>query len=573
MMTRRNRTRIAFLLALALAPPAAAQTLKPGCMPIPGSSGLFAPGKVILLGELHGTKESPAFAASVVCNAVAADLDVIVGLELSGSAQPDVDAYLGSTGAGSDRQRLLNHPLWQRDYQDGRTSRAMFKLIDDVRQLGRKGSPVKIVMFDASGGRGGQQRDRDMAAKLMQSMEAAPRAIHVVLTGNLHSRVFPGVPRNSEYEPMGYILTKALASGRVVSLDVAYAGGTAWVCNPDCGISELGSRKEGPPGAIEMEEKTRPAGHAGWYFVGSIAASPPAAGDFCRSELKLQESMLLSDYTAFDQTMGEGWRRLAEVQCQPEAAQLIDQFLAQNNDLTPGERRNLQFHAGQVLALEGERATAIAHFQQAINNGEAEDSSFKWNAYVRATLAFLRGDRGELSRQREIVAQSAPRRGRVPNLHIVDSLLEHMGQSYRVAYAAPASSSSKPKGTPESPPPVDYSASPTSAPPAKWLGHWQAYEYGTKSWTIRFEGRNFHAVLGVDDWYRGTIALRPEMEPAEIDFLIEDCRCSLVGRTSKAIFAWDGDVITLAAPSPGSPRPTVFDEKSGQIVRLERMEH
>ena len=61
------------------------------------------------------------------------------------------------------------------------------------------------------------------------------------------------------------------------------------------------------------------------------------------------------------------------------------------------------------------------------------------------------------------------------------------------------------------------------------------------------------------------------MGPAGIDFLIESCRCNLIGKTSKAIFAWDGDAITLATPSPGSPRPTVFDEKSGQVVRLERL--
>ena len=63
---------------------------------------------------------------------------------------------------------------------------------------------------------------------------------------------------------------------------------------------------------------------------------------------------------------------------------------------------------------------------------------------------------------------------------------------------------------------------------------------------------------------------RPDVSPAQVDFHIEECRCSYVGQASEAIFEWTGDAIRLATPQPGSRRPTVFDGDSGQVVYLKR---
>ncbi len=105
----------------------------------------------------------------------------------------------------------------------------------------------------------------------------------------------------------------------------------------------------------------------------------------------------------------------------------------------------------------------------------------------------------------------------------------------------------------------------------KWQGDWQSYQGGAKFWTIRFEHDTFHAELSADDWYEGKTEIRPEASPAEIDINIRDCRCSYRGETSKAIYRWEGDSIILAAPRPGAPRPSSFDERSGDVVRLERL--
>ena len=74
--------------------------------------------------------------------------------------------------------------------------------------------------------------------------------------------------------------------------------------------------------------------------------------------------------------------------------------------------------------------------------------------------------------------------------------------------------------------------------------------------------------VGKDDWYRGELEILPDAEPAQIDLRIEDCRCDYKGQASQAIFRVEGEEILLAAPRPGSPRPTVFDQNSGQLVRL-----
>ena len=58
----------------------AAAAVTTPCPPIEGLEPLLAPGKILLLGELHGTEESPAFALDVACHAANTGLEVIVGL-------------------------------------------------------------------------------------------------------------------------------------------------------------------------------------------------------------------------------------------------------------------------------------------------------------------------------------------------------------------------------------------------------------------------------------------------------------------------------------------------------------
>lgn len=263
-------------LLVLLATLVAASAMAEPCRPIDGLAPLLRPGRILLLGELHGTEESPAFALDVACHAVQAGLPVVVGLELLDVEQAPVDAFLDSNGTPDDRKALLSGRIWQRDYQDGRNSRAMADLIDGARRLRRDGGDVRVSLFDASGAAGGQQRDRAMGANLVALARAAPEKMLIVLAGNMHTRTTRGNARNADYEPMGYVLSKGTSPERVIALDVAHAGGSAWICAPGCGATSLGGKHGESPWTIEVDDDTRPPGHQGWYRVGRITASPPA---------------------------------------------------------------------------------------------------------------------------------------------------------------------------------------------------------------------------------------------------------------------------------------------------------
>ena len=388
-----------------------------GCEPIEGIQALLAPGRVLLLGELHGTVESPAFTGDVACHAAGAGLDVVVALELSPAARSDIETFFQSAGEPSDRRDLLSGSLWQQGYQDGRTSRAMADLLDALARLRRKGHSVSVALFDAQPPGGGQARERAMAANLAASIEASPETMHIVLTGNLHSRITKGSRRSPDYEPMGYLLSQTLGIEGLTSLNVSHAGGSAWICAPACGEARIGGRGSERRWTIEIDEATRPAGHHGWYGVGTLAASPPAVGEH-----------------------------------QP------------------------------------------------------------------------------------VVSRTDP------------------------APVAPA------------PEPAASFPAQTAEILQPFQGSWQAYQYGSKAWTIDIQEQRFRGVLGPDDWYEGQIRLRPDRDPAEIDFMIENCRCSYRGMTSQGIFRLNGKSIVLAAPTPGSSRPDAFNPNDGRMVELKRIQ-
>ena len=389
------------------------------CESIDGLAERIAPGRILLLGELHGTRQSPAFASSVACAVAGSGTELVVGLELAPSAQEQVDRYLDSPGEPADREAVLQHTIWQRSYQDGRNSAAMLDLIERVRLLRQAGSRARILLFDASNARGGQAREVGMADNIAVSALAGPDAVHVILAGNMHSRISPGNRRDPNYEPMGYLLRQQVPSDRILALDVAHEGGTAWLCSPECGVVSLVGRDTGPRWSIEVDDETRPSGHQGWYHVGTLSASPPAVGDF---------------------------------------------------DIP------------QESPVPAEPVETVA--EQRVRKTEPLDS-----------------------------------------------------------------------------PAVE-----------KWQGSWQAYQNGVRSWTIEVDGLNFSAVVSPDDWYRGTLFVRPGDPLSEIDFLIEECVCGYKGESSDAIYRWDGDSVTVSTPMPGTRRPTFFNEQKGEVVQLRRIE-
>jgi len=242
---------------------------------------LLKPGGLLIFGELHGTRELPAFFGEAVCWTSGA-LPVQAGLELPASEQERVETFLASPGAPADVEALTAGPFWSRppEQQDGKASRAMAALVDRLRRLRRAGQPIDVFLFDVDDAGGPGERDRTMAERLAERVRAHPEALTLALAGNVHARKNKGVPWNPELEPMGLHLVTA--GVRVLSLDSVTPAGTAWICDAKtmtCGSHDVQAWRALPSGravGIEMLAEPTQEGFDGLYATPSLNASPPA---------------------------------------------------------------------------------------------------------------------------------------------------------------------------------------------------------------------------------------------------------------------------------------------------------
>jgi hypothetical protein len=271
-----RRRLLLFLFLLSVPLPGLAGA--PECKAVRGIEPLLKPG-VVLLGEIHGTNESPAFVGEIVCHALRAGLPVTVGLEIPGEEEPRFAAYLDSAGTAADREALLAGAFWQDAYQDGRRSEAMLGLVERLRQLRKQGAKVRLVLLDVTGASSGQERDRAMAERLKAAAGGAPADLIVTLTGNIHNRTVQGTPWDASYEPMGYLVARDSAL-HPLSLDVSYTGGTAWTCTSaereSCQTRSLKGQGEGQALEVRLGDAVDANGFRGSYHVGTLSASPPA---------------------------------------------------------------------------------------------------------------------------------------------------------------------------------------------------------------------------------------------------------------------------------------------------------
>jgi hypothetical protein len=264
------------MLFLGLAIPAMA------CDSVEGLTPLLQPGSLLLLGEMHGTVQSQAFAVRAACLVLGAGHAVTLALEIPVQETDRIAAYLGSAGDEVAQAALLSGPFWTDRYQDGRRSEAMLALVEDVRTMRRKGRPVRLVLLDTTvPPADGRSRDQIMADNLIAALDASQQDVFIVLTGNLHSRVTVGSSWNPKYEPMGYFFTRAKPAVKVTALDVAYPGGTAWTCDSadaaSCKVRAI--RGKGDDKGVRVILHPLEGGFHGVYNVGPLTASPPAAPD------------------------------------------------------------------------------------------------------------------------------------------------------------------------------------------------------------------------------------------------------------------------------------------------------
>lgn len=147
---------------------------------------------------------------------------------------------------------------------------------------------------------------------------------------------------------------------------------------------------------------------------------------------------------AFDQDLQGGWRELAaRPGCKADAADLISRYRQRQE----ARITSLYWHEGQLRAELDQRERAIAAFEKSRH----KDKPPEWDAYVDATIAFLKHDKPALLAARERLAtmprppddQWADINGKPlpppswpPNLDVVDGLIACFGKGYDEAYGA-----------------------------------------------------------------------------------------------------------------------------------------
>jgi len=258
-----------------------ASLLLADCSPPPGTDALLArPERVIVVGEGHGTTETPAAFGMIVCQAAAAG-PVTIALEYPDTAQHALDGYLAEPDDATAQAALAASGLFALPMEDGRGSEAMLALLENVRRLKQQGRDVALHAFQPTQRRTpGQSQawyELNMGYALARAVTHRPNARVFVLVGDFHARKTP----YSAIDEAGLPAAGHLPAAETLTLRVASQGGEAWQCQqtgagtPECGVHS-GPGRANPSLRGVYLEPTPDRAYDGFLALGPTTASPPA---------------------------------------------------------------------------------------------------------------------------------------------------------------------------------------------------------------------------------------------------------------------------------------------------------
>ena len=233
--------------------------------------------RLVLLGEIHGTRETPALVGTLVDRESAHGNKVVLGLEIIARDQAGLDRYLHSSGSATDRAALLSGSHWREPMHDGRDSTAMFDLIEQVRRLRALGRDVSIVFFDPGNV---DDRNRGMADNLRAVLSRQPDARMLVLTGNVHAMTGPPPVMFDGDKRVELPMTagRRLADLQPFSVDIEAATGEAWTCSGTCNVHPVVDRGAGAAApSLELQDTSESPWNS-VLLLPRFSASRPAIG-------------------------------------------------------------------------------------------------------------------------------------------------------------------------------------------------------------------------------------------------------------------------------------------------------
>lgn len=192
--------------------------------------------RLIVLGEYHGTAETPRLVADLVERYSHDGTTVRLALELPMSENVALARYLRSDGDLDAREALRTSPFWfVNDQHDGRRSRDMLDLIESIRSLRAQGRDVGVAGYDVETGSSmdNEAREAAMATHLRQQFNALrPGTRMVVLTGNVHAMRAP--PADAPPGMQQRTMTSHLLDLPLYSVRLEALRGHFWACVQPC---------------------------------------------------------------------------------------------------------------------------------------------------------------------------------------------------------------------------------------------------------------------------------------------------------------------------------------------------
>lgn len=146
-------------------------------------------------------------------------------------------------------------------------------------------------------------------------------------------------------------------------------------------------------------------------------------------------------FDVFDQGIDSplSWRCIAGRGEYKQAQELIRKYTEINKKrLEQHELRILNFHSGQLAAVDGRYENAIEKFYQALDDSDRPTDLLSWNEYVLGTIYFLEGDIKKLEQEIEKI-ESRDIEMDVYNLSILKNFLKCPIETYKSIYSGASS--------------------------------------------------------------------------------------------------------------------------------------
>jgi hypothetical protein len=219
------------------------------CAAIPGAATVLSDQsiKTIVVGEMHGTNETPAIFADLTCLAASSGRNVVVALEHPTTEQPAIDQFMASDGDPAALLALTASVEWHSPYPDGRTSAARLALLRRLREMIRAKQVNRVVAIMPTARLSSSEYEKAMARNVANA--GGENDLVLALVGNVHALLLPWESSPGiTYLPMAANLTR----GSTKTLNATGNGGSAWVCMPSCGSHDFGPARTSYPRGIKL---------------------------------------------------------------------------------------------------------------------------------------------------------------------------------------------------------------------------------------------------------------------------------------------------------------------------------